>query len=75
MSNAMEKHEKFILDDVLPSIFAHSAKVECGSVETALAVFMALGTILQEQGVSADTLLAAIRCSALSTHDAPEGLQ
>lgn len=75
MTNAMDKHEPFILDEVLPSIFAHTAKMKCDPLESALAVFLALGTILQEQGVSADSLLVAIRASALSTHDAPEGLQ
>ena len=75
MSGRMKKHEPFIMDELLPSLFTHSAKVECDPLETALAVFKSLGTILLEQGFTSESLLVAIQCSALSTHNAPNGLQ
>ena len=75
MNNAMEKHEAFILDTMLPVIMAHARQVKCEPEEAVLAVFMSLSTILLERGFSSSSLLMAIQGSALSTHDAPEGLQ
>ena len=43
--------------------------------EAALAVFLSLGAIPQSQGFTSDSLLMAIKGSALTTHDSPEGLQ
>lgn len=75
MTNAMEKHEEFVLDYLLPIIMAHAAQVKCEPEEAALAVFMSLGTILQARGFTPDSLLMAIQGSALASHEAPEGLQ
>lgn len=75
MINAMDKHEKFLLDDLLPALVGHARRVGCDPDEAALASFMALGTLLIERGFSADSLMVAIKASALTTHDAPEGLQ
>ncbi len=75
MKNAMDKHEPFIMDTLLPLVMAHSARVKCTPDEAALAVLMSMGTILQTRGYTADSLLMAIQGSAHSTHDAPGGLQ
>lgn len=75
MQNAMTKHETFILDTVLPIVVSHARAVNCDTAEAALAVFLALGTLLLTRGFTPDSLLAAIQGSALVTHEAPEGLQ
>ncbi|CAM5185476.1 hypothetical protein CDEN61S_04148 [Castellaniella denitrificans] len=75
MQNAMTQHEAFILDTVLPIIVNHARAVNCDTTEAALAVFLALGTLLLTRGFTSDSLLAAIKASAISAHDAPGGLQ
>lgn len=73
--NPMQKHEQFILNTLLPAITGHARRIGANSDEAALASFLALGTILQAHGFTEDSLLEAIKASALTTHDAPEGLQ
>lgn len=75
MNNRIKKHEAFILNTLLPAIVDHAQRVGVNKDEAALAVFLSMGTILQSQGFTADSLLTAIKGSALSTHDAPGGLQ
>lgn len=74
-NNPMQKHEAFILDELLPAVVNHAHRIGVSSDEAALTSFMALGTVLQTKGFDADTLLMAIQGSALATHDAPEGFQ
>ena len=74
-NNSMEKHEQFILDELLPTVINHARRISCSSDEAALASFMALGTILLKNGIEADSLFAAVKASAFSTHDAQGGLQ
>lgn len=74
-SSAMKKHERFLLDELLPLIANHAERAGCDMTEAAFAVFLSMGTILHSQGFTADSLLLAIRASAVTTHDAPEGLQ
>lgn len=71
--NPMEKHEKFIMDLMLPGIFAHSEKVKCDPIEAAMAVFLSLGTILQERGFTDADLFHAIKASNKDAK--PETLQ
>ncbi|MBV2179909.1 MAG: hypothetical protein KUL86_01590 [Castellaniella sp.] len=75
MDNATTNHEAFILDVVLPVIMGQARAVNCDPLEAALAVFMSLGTLLLTRGYTPDSLLQAIRASAVTTHDAPGGLQ
>lgn len=74
-NNPMQKHEAFILDELIPAVVNHARRVGVTSDEAALASFMALGTVLQAGGFTAESLLMAIEGSALATHDAPEGFQ
>lgn len=71
----MKKHEAFIATVLLPAIVNHARRVGVSSDEAALSAFLSLGTILQSKGFTDASLLVAIKASALSTHDAPEGLQ
>jgi len=75
MNNAMDKHQAFIIDTLLPAVVNHARQIGCQSDEAALAAFLALGTVLIDRGLSAESLFAAVKGSALTTHDAPEGLQ
>lgn len=70
-----ELHGNFILESILPDIVEQAVDSDRDMIEVALAVFMSLGTILQGCGMTPDSLLAAVKASTLSTHDAPEGLQ
>ena len=72
---SMQKHEGFIMNTLLPAVISHARNIGVSSDEAALAAFLSLGTILQTQGFTADSLMTAIKASALSTHEAPEGLQ
>ena len=74
-NNPMQKHEAFILDDLLPVVATHARSVGVSLDEAALASFLALGTILLSKGFTDVSLLAAIKASALTTHDAPKGMQ
>lgn len=74
-NNPMQKHEAFILDSLLSMVAAHARSVGVSLDEAALASFLALGTILLSKGFTDASLLAAIKASALTTHDAPEGMQ
>lgn len=74
-NNPMQKHEAFILDELLPAVVNHAHRLGVTSDEAALASFMALGTALQAKGFTAKSLLMAIQGSALITHDAPEAMQ
>ncbi|MFV9474680.1 hypothetical protein ACM5Q9_09700 [Advenella sp. RU8] len=71
--NPMKKHEKFIMDLVLPCVFAHAQEVKCDPIEAAMAVFLSLGTILQEGGFSDADLFHAIKASAKDSK--PETMQ
>lgn len=75
MKNPMEKHESFILDTLLPMLANQSRAVNAPMGETAMAVFLALGTVLQSTGVSDQALIAAIKASKPDTHPGPERLQ
>ena len=75
MKNHMQKHEAFILDVLLPVIADHARRTGCDMTEAAFAAFLSLGTILQSKGFTSDDLLMAIKASALTTHESPEGLQ
>lgn len=74
-NNPMQKHEAFILDGLLPVVAAHARSVRVSLDEAALASFLALGTILLSKGFTDASLLAAIKASALTTHDAPKEMQ
>lgn len=75
MDNPMDKHNDFILEKILPAIAKQSLDANCDMLEAGLAVFLAMGTILHNQGITEDVLMMAIRGSALETHNAPGGLQ
>lgn len=75
MNNAMDKHERFILDTLLSAVIGHARRIGVGSDEAALASFLRLGPILQAKGFTADRLMAAIKASTLHTHDASGRLQ
>lgn len=62
--NPMKKHEKFIIDIVLPLIVAHAQEVKCSAEEAAMAVFVSLATILQHSGITDEDLFFAIKASA-----------
>ncbi|EPS3502543.1 TPA: hypothetical protein ACGPPO_006679 [Pseudomonas aeruginosa] len=74
-SYCMDTHEQFILDELLPLIVNHAAKNHHPADAVALASFLALGTILQSQGMDRDSLVFAIDASLLPTHDLPETVQ
>ncbi|MFW7342870.1 hypothetical protein V0R37_15180 [Pollutimonas sp. H1-120] len=71
----MQKHEQFIMDMLLPAIVDHARNIGVNTDEAALAAFLSLGTVLQSTGLSTDDLMAAVKASAPTTHDAPEALQ
>ncbi len=74
-SYCMDTHEEFILDELLPLIVNHAAKNHHPADAVALASFLALGTILQSNGMDRDSLVFAIDASLLPTHDLPETVQ
>jgi len=74
-NNPMQKHESFILNGLLPVVAAHARSIGASLDEAALASFLALGTILLSKGFTEASLLAAFKASALTTHDAPGGMQ
>lgn len=73
--NPMQKHETFILDTLLPIVAAHARAIGASSEESAMAAFLALGTVLQSKGFSDSDLLTAIKVSRLGVHAQPEGMQ
>lgn len=75
MTNPMQKHEPFILDRLLPMVSDHAAQLGVDSSEAVMAAFLALGTVLQYRGFTAESLLMSLKSSAISTHNAPEVLQ
>lgn len=74
-NNPMQKHETFIFRTLLPAVMDHARRIDVDSGEAALAAFLALGTILLAEDYDADSLLLAIKASAMTTHDVPETQQ
>ncbi len=75
MIDPMKKHERFVLEELLPMVFVHAKAVNCSPEESAMACFLSVATVLQARGLTDDDLIAAIKSSSILIADTPEVLQ
>lgn len=73
-AHCVEDHEAFILDVMLPQIASYAHASDSPTEVVVIAVWLALSTILQNAGLSRDTLLKGLDAARLDVHEAPEGL-
>lgn len=71
----VEDHDAFLMDDLLPAVVGYADSKEVPPDVVAFAVFLAMATMLQANGVGRDTLMHAVDALQYLTHNAPEVLQ
>lgn len=74
MNEAIDKHEKFVIETILPAIFEQALKTGSAPLEVMGVVIGGLLEIAHKQGVKISDIIAGLK-EAESHHTAPGSLQ